>query len=85
MAGNYNRNSNYGGNNYYNRGGNNNSYGNSNNSSQSQRQPFDLNAWVEDMIDIYGLLKAKADEAGLEIPADALARWVTSAKISMDK
>lgn len=56
-----------------------------NNQQQSQRQPFDLSQWADDVVDIFALLKAKADERGLDIPADALARWATSAKISMDK
>ena len=55
------------------------------NAQQQQKQPFDLNQWAQDMVDIYALLKAKSDDAGLDIPADALARWATSGKISMDK
>ena len=63
----------------------NNNWRGNNNNQQQQKQPFDLNQWAQDMVDIYALLKAKADEAGLEIPADALARWTTSGKISLDK
>lgn len=53
--------------------------------NQQQQKPFDLITYATDLVDIYTLLKSKADEAGVEIPPDALARWATSAKISMDK
>lgn len=82
MAGRYYGNRSYGNSNSnYSRSGNRN-YGNSN---ANEKPPFDLEMWAGDMIDIYSLLKSKAEEAKLDIPADALARWVTSAKISMDK
>lgn len=68
------------------------SYGNNGYQSRSQqtyskpeKPPFDLNAYIDDMIDVFQLFDGKLKEAGIELPADTVARWVTSAKISMDK
>lgn len=82
MAGRYYDNSNSrGSNRSWSRSGNR----NNGNYNDQDKPPFDLNVWADDMIDIYSLLKSKTEEAGIEIPAEAMARWVTSAKISMDK
>lgn len=49
------------------------------------KEPFDLDKYIDDYIDVYNVFKAKLDNAGIELPPDTIARWVTSAKISMDK
>lgn len=65
-----------------------NSYQRSGYSKQAQqppKEPFNLDQWVDELIDICLVIKGKAEQAGLELPADNIARWATSAKIAMDK
>lgn len=52
---------------------------------ETTKPPFNLEQYIDDFIDIYQIFKSKLDAAGLDIPADNIARWVTSAKIAMDK
>ena len=70
------------------------SYGRGNYGNQSygnyskpvnEKPPFNLEAYVEDFIDIYQVFEGKLKEREIELPPDTIARWVTSAKISMDK
>ena len=74
------------------------SYGNrsySNNNYQSRgnyqpqatqtKPPFNLDQYVEELIDVYIAFATKLAEKGLTLPEDTIARWATSAKISMDK
>lgn len=76
---------------YGNYGGGN-RYGNSGYQSRNYQAPapqpkpqFDLDKYIEDYIDVYKVFEAKLTGAGIELPADTIARWVTSAKIAMDK
>ena len=50
-----------------------------------EKPQFNLDQYIDDMVDVYQIFKSKLDAANIELPPDTIARWVTSAKISMDK
>lgn len=70
----------------YGRSGYSNSYNNGYTRQAPVEKPqFNLDQYIDDMVDVYQIFKNKLDAAGIELPSDTIARWVTSAKISMDK
>ena len=69
----------YGNNNYQPRQ----SYGNA--QATATKPPFNLDEYVDGLIDVYVAFATKLEERGLTLPEDTIARWATSAKISMDK
>ena len=72
-------NRNYGNSNYQSRGG----Y--QSQAPQPVKEPFNLDRFVDELIDVYVAFASKLEERGITLPEDTIARWATSAKISMDK
>ena len=52
---------------------------------QQEKPPFDLAEHISTKLDIFLMFQEKAKEMGIEIPAEVLGGWCTSAMLSMEK
>lgn len=52
---------------------------------QQEKPPFDLADHIATKLDIYLMFQEKAKEMGIEVPAEVLGGWCTSAMLSMEK
>lgn len=52
---------------------------------QVEKKEFNVEAYIEEMLYVYGILKAMCDKATYTIPEDCLCAWVTSIMIEKNK